>query len=190
MKKYIENEFDKISKNFLNVKSLSAEIQRLSECCINTIKNGNKILFCGNGGSAADSQHLAAELVGRYKFNRKAINSIALTTDTSIITAVANDFGYEQIFARQVEGIGQEGDLLFGISTSGNSKNVLLAFEQAKKNKLKTVALTGNDGGEMLKVADYKINVPSNITNNIQEMHIAIGHVICDLIEKGVCSHE
>lgn len=190
MKEYIECEFEKISENFLKLKCLSENIQKLSKCCIQAIQNGNKIIFCGNGGSAADSQHLAAELVGRYKLNRRSIDSIALTTDTSIITAVANDFGYEQIFARQVEALGKSGDILVGISTSGNSKNVLLAFEVAKQKGMTTVAFTGENGGEMLKIADFKINVPSNVTNNIQEMHIAIGHLICGLIEKEVCNEK
>ena len=152
--------------------------------CIASLRNGNKIIFCGNGGSAADSQHLAAELVGRYKLNRPAYNSIALTTDTSILTAVGNDFGYDTIFERQVEGVGGAGDVLFGISTSGNSKNIVLAFEKAKSMGIKTVALTGEKQSKMSEIADYTINVPSSVTNNIQEMHIAVGHSICEIVEK------
>ena len=154
--------------------------------CIEALRRGNKIMFCGNGGSAADSQHLAAELVGRYKMNRPAMNAVALTVDTSILTAVGNDYGYDTIFERQVEGIGKEGDVLVGLSTSGNSKNVLLAFAKAKKQGIKTLALTGNAGGKMKEEADLTINVPSDTTNNIQEMHIAVGHLLCGVIEKEI----
>ena len=143
-------------------------------------------MFCGNGGSAADSQHLAAELVGRYKMNRPALNSIALTTDTSILTAIGNDFGYDTIFERQVEGLGQKGDVLIGLSTSGNSKNVLLAMDKAKSMGITTVAFTGESGGKMKQQADIAINVPSNTTNNIQEMHISVGHILCGYIEKAL----
>ena len=184
MYNYIEKKFDDISQNFINLKKLSPVINETAQICIEALKSGNKIMFCGNGGSAADSQHLAAELVGRYKLNRKAYNSIALTTDTSILTAVGNDFGYDTIFERQVEGLGNSGDILIGLSTSGNSKNVVLAFELAKKMGIKTVAFTGSNMSKMQELADYTINVPSNVTNNIQEMHIAVGHLICEIIEK------
>jgi len=184
MKKIIEENFDNISSNFILLKELSETIANVAKICIDAMKNGNKVMFCGNGGSAADAQHLAAELVGRYKINRKAYNSIALTTDTSILTAVGNDFGYDTVFERQVEGLGKEGDILIGISTSGNSKNVILAFEKAKALGIKTVAFTGANDSKMKELADYTINVPSTITNNIQEMHIAVGHIICELIEK------
>ncbi len=180
----INKSFDTISENFKKVKTLTPTIEEVCRVCIEALKNGNKIMFCGNGGSAADSQHLAAELVGRYKMNRPALNSIALTTDTSILTAVGNDFGYDTIFERQVEGLGKKGDVLIGLSTSGNSKNVLLAMQLAKKMGIKTVAMTGENGGKMKQQADFAINVPSDVTNNIQEMHIAIGHIICGFIEK------
>ena len=186
MKEFIENEFRNISCNFINLQALAPQIEKVSEVCIEALKNGNKIMFCGNGGSAADSQHLAAELVGRYKMNRPAMNAIALTVDTSILTAVGNDYGYDTIFERQVEGLGKEGDVLVGLSTSGNSKNVLLAFEMAKKKGIKTVAMTGKSGGKMKETADYTINVPSDTTNNIQEMHIAVGHLLCGVIEKEI----
>ena len=186
MKNYIENQFEINSNNFIKLKELSSVIAEISETCINAIKNGKKVMFCGNGGSAADAQHLAAELVGRYKKNRPAINSIALTTDTSILTAVGNDFGYDTIFERQVEGLGHCGDVLIGISTSGNSKNVILAFEKAKSMGIKTVSFTGHKGGKMKELADIALNVPSDITNNIQEMHIACGHLICGFIEENV----
>ncbi len=186
MSNFLEKNFDNISNNFVNLKKLIPIINEVAEICTNSLKYGNKIMFCGNGGSASDSQHIAAELVGRYKMNRKAYNSIALTTDTSILTAVGNDFGYDEVFERQVEGIGEAGDILFGLSTSGNSKNVILAFEKAKEKGIITVALTGENKGKMSKFADYVINVPSSITNNIQEMHIAIGHSICELIEQNI----
>ena len=180
----INNDFETISNNFQKIKSLTPIIEQVAKICIDAIKSGNKMMFCGNGGSAADSQHLAAELVGRYKINRPALNSIALTTDTSILTAVGNDFGYDTIFERQVEGLGKSGDVLIGLSTSGNSKNVLLAMAKAKAMGIKTVAMTGEKGGKMKENADFAINVPSDTTNHIQEMHIAVGHIICGIIEK------
>lgn len=180
----IDKDFDTISENFKKIKKLSPVIEMVSEVCTNAIKQGGKVMFCGNGGSAADSQHLAAELVGRYKMNRPALNSAALTTDTSILTAVGNDFGYDTIFERQVEGIGKKGDVLIGLSTSGNSKNVLLAMEKAKAMGITTVAMTGEKGGKMKEKADFAINVPSDTTNHIQEMHIAVGHIICGIVEK------
>ena len=149
-----------------------------------SLAQGNKIMFCGNGGSAADSQHLAAELVGRYKINRSAIPAMSLTVDTSALTAIANDFGYEQVFVRQVEGLGKAGDCLVGISTSGNSQNIVNAFLKAKEMGIKTIAFTGEGGGKMRELADICLNVPSSATNNIQEMHIACGHILCDIVEK------
>lgn len=183
-KQFLNENFGNISNNFLKLQNLSSVILSVSEECIKVLRNSNKIIFCGNGGSAADSQHLAAEIVGRYKLNRPAYNSIALTTDTSILTAVGNDFGYDAVFERQIEGVGKKGDILFGISTSGNSKNIVLAFEKAKSMGIKTVAMTGEKQSKMSKIADYTINVPSSITNNIQEMHIAVGHSICEIVEK------
>lgn len=186
MKAYIENEFKIISDNFLHLQKLAPQIEKAAHICINSLKRGKKIMFCGNGGSAADSQHLAAELVGRYKMNRPAMNAIALTVDTSILTAVGNDYGYDTIFERQVEGLGKEGDVLVGLSTSGNSKNVVLAFELAKKMGITTIAMTGKSGGMMKELADIAINVPSDTTNNIQEMHIAVGHLLCGILEKEI----
>ena len=180
----INNDFETISNNFQKIKALTPTIEQVAKACVDAINSGNKVIFCGNGGSAADSQHLAAELVGRYKINRPALNSIALTTDTSILTAVGNDFGYDTIFERQVEGLGKNGDVLIGLSTSGNSKNVLLAMAKAKAMGIKTVAMTGKKGGKMKQEADFAINVPSDTTNHIQEMHIAVGHIICGIIEK------
>jgi D-sedoheptulose 7-phosphate isomerase len=150
------------------------------------IKNGNKLLFCGNGGSAADSQHLAAELVVRLRshINRPALAAIALTVDTSILTAGGNDIGFDNIFARGVEAYGQAGDVLIGISTSGNSENVIRAIEQAKSRNLKVVALLGGSGGKMDSIVDNKVVVPSNVTARIQESHILIGHIWCEMIEE------
>lgn len=184
MKEFIESEFRNISCNFIHLQALAPQIEKVSAVCIDALKKGHKIMFCGNGGSAADSQHLAAELVGRYKMNRPAMNALALTVDTSILTAVGNDYGYDTIFERQVEGLGKSGDVLIGLSTSGNSKNVLAAFDMAKKKGITTVAMTGQSGGKMKEQADFTINVPSDVTNNIQEMHIAVGHLLCGVIEK------
>jgi len=151
---------------------------------VDIYKNGKKILIAGNGGSAADAQHFAAELVGRYGFDRPSLPALALTTDTSNLTAIGNDYGYDQVFSRQLEGMGQEGDLFIGISTSGNSQNILNAFTSAKAKGITTVALTGRDGGKMAEVADYTLIVPSDATPRIQESHLLIEHMICDAIEK------
>ncbi len=159
-------------------------ISKVAKECIKAYERGNKTIFAGNGGSAADAQHLAAELVGRYGFDRPSIPSLALTTDTSALTAIGNDYGYDIIFSRQLFGMGVKGDIFFGISTSGNSQNIVNAFDVAKDKGITTVALAGKDGGKMAKMADYSIVVPSDSTPRIQESHILIGHIICDLIEK------
>lgn len=147
------------------------------------LQAGGKILWCGNGGSAADSQHLAAELVGRFRRERRGLASLALTTDTSILTSLANDYGYEAVFSRQVQALGTPGDLLVGISTSGNSCNVVAALEAARSRGLKTVALTGQGGGNMAALADYLFAVASRDTARIQEAHILVGHMLCDWVE-------
>lgn len=152
------------------------------------LQNGGKILWCGNGGSAADSQHLAAELVARFRRDRRALASIALTTDTSILTAVANDFGYDVVFSRQVEALANPGDLLVAISTSGNSRSVIAALEAARAIGLATVAFTGHGGGKMALLADYVFAVESSDTARIQEAHILAGHMLCDWIELN-CMH-
>ncbi len=174
----ISENFKKLSQNCVNEISKSAEIM------INSINNGNKIMFCGNGGSAADSQHLAAELIGRYRKNRIPLPALALTTDTSLITAVANDFSYDEIFERQVEAIGVEGDVLYAISTSGNSENISRSIIAAKKKKITTIGLTGNNGGKMNEISDILIKVPADRPDRIQEMHIAVGQIICEIIEE------
>lgn len=159
-------------------------IFEIGRSMVETIRQDGSIIWCGNGGSAADSQHLAAELVGRFKIERTPIRSIALNSDTSIITSLANDYGYNNIFSRQVLAIGRPNDLLVAISTSGNSENVNSAVITAKSSGLKTVALTGKNGGRLVKLADSSIVVPSDDTARIQEAHILIGHCFCDIIEK------
>lgn len=159
-------------------------IANVAKACVEVYRNGKKTLLAGNGGSAADAQHIAAELVGRYGFDRPSIPSLALTTDTSNLTAIGNDYGYDKVFSRQLEGMAQEGDIFIGISTSGSSQNIINAFESAADRGVMTVALVGRDGGKMAAMADYAIIVPSNATPRIQESHILIGHILCDIIEK------
>ena len=166
------------------LKTLVPAIEKAAVMMIAALKNGNKVMFCGNGGSAADSQHLAAELIGRFQKNRKALAAIALTTDTSIITALGNDFGFDTIFARQVEGLGKMGDILIGISTSGGSKNVAEAIKKAKEMGIKTVGFLGCGGGMLEKMVDLPLTVPGKATPRIQESHITIGHILCRLIEQ------
>jgi D-sedoheptulose 7-phosphate isomerase len=161
-------------------------LQGIGEEMTRTILAGKKVLWCGNGGSAADSQHLAAELMGRFRRERCAFPSIALTTDTSILTAVGNDYGYEKVFQRQVEALCSRGDVLVGISTSGSSKNVCAALQTARQIGAFTVAFTGQGGGEMADIADVALRVPSKDTARIQEAHILCGHMICDWVERSV----
>lgn len=152
--------------------------------CVNTIKRGNKLLLFGNGGSASDAQHIATEFIVRFKGDRKAIPAIALTTDTSALTAIGNDFGFDNLFSRQIEALCVKGDMAIGISTSGNSENVIRGLKAAKEVGATTAALGGGDGGRMKDLVDYAIIVPSNVTARIQEMHILIGHMLCGAIEK------
>ncbi len=171
-------------QKILNDETFIAKIAEVAQACLDVYHNNRKTMLAGNGGSAADAQHIAAELVGRYGFDRPSIPSLALTTDSSNLTAIGNDYGYDRVFSRQLEGMGQEGDLFIGISTSGNSQNIINAFESAKAKGITTVALTGRDGGKMAQMADYALIVPSNATPRIQESHILIGHILCDIIEK------
>jgi D-sedoheptulose 7-phosphate isomerase len=150
----------------------------------NCIKNGGKILIMGNGGSAADSQHIAAEIVGRFKKERKGMPAIALTTDTSILTSVGNDYGYDYIFARQIEALCKPEDLVIGITTSGNSANVVCAIETAKNIGATTIGLTGGSGGKLLNLCDFNLIMPSSVTARIQEAHIFVGHSLCDILES------
>ena len=147
------------------------------------LKAGNKIMIFGNGGSAADAQHLAAEFINRFIIERPPLPAIALTTDTSVISSIGNDYDFSEIFAKQIRALGQPGDVAWGISTSGNSQNVLKGFEQAKKMGLVTLAFTGKDGGSIAQIVDYSLNVSSNSTARIQETHITIGHAICELVD-------
>jgi len=163
------------------------QIIEIAQIVIDSLKKNGKLILFGNGGSASDSQHIAAELIGRFKKDRNALAAIALTTNTSILTSLANDYGYDIIFAKQIEALGQKNDVVMAISTSGKAKNVIAGVKQAKKMGLKTIALTGGDGGEIAKLADVTLLVPSNITARIQEAHITIGHIICELIEQTLC---
>ncbi|MDB4903295.1 MAG: gmhA1 [Mucilaginibacter sp.] len=162
---------------------LITDIETGCEIITEVIKNGNKVLLAGNGGSAADAQHIAAELSGRFVKERKALPGIALTTDTSALTAIANDYGYNHVFSRQVEALAQPGDLFIGISTSGNSQGILNAFESAKNIGCKTLGLSGRDGGKMNGICDLNIIIPANVTARIQEMHILIGHILCKAVD-------
>ena len=163
---------------------LAATIQAVAEACISALQGGNKLLFMGNGGSAADSQHLAGEMVSRFAYDRPGLPAFALTTDTSVLTAIGNDYGYERVFARQVEAVGRSGDVLFGISTSGQSPNIIGALETGKRMGLVTVGMTGNQRARIAGIVEHCIEIPSNRTPNIQEGHIVVGHIICGLIEQ------
>lgn len=173
-----------VKKQLLNDNQILETIEKVTNLCVASFKNGGKVLFCGNGGSAADAQHLAAELSGRFYFDRPPLDSEALHVNTSYLTAVANDYSFDEIFSRMVKAKGKAGDVLIGLSTSGNSPNVLKAFETAKELGMITVGLTGESGGKLVEVSDYLIKVPSKDTPRIQESHILIGHIICELIEN------
>jgi D-sedoheptulose 7-phosphate isomerase len=162
------------------------KIEEVSNILVNVLSNGNTIFWCGNGGSAGDSQHLAAELIGRYKKDRRPLKSLALTTDSSAITCIANDYSYEKVFERQIEGLGVNGDALIGITTSGNSANVINALSKCSEIGVTSICLLGKDGGVAKSVADHSIIVESDSTARIQEMHIMIGQIFCDLIEHGL----
>jgi D-sedoheptulose 7-phosphate isomerase len=161
-------------------------IANVAHRCIETLRRGNKILLAGNGGSAADAQHLAAELVSRFKFDRPGLPGIALTTDTSILTAIGNDYGYEQVFARQVQALGVSGDLFIGISTSGRSRNVVAALDQCREKGMTAIGFTGASGGDMVELCDCCLRMPSNETPKIQEGHIVVGHIICQIVEASL----
>ena len=172
-----------------NSRSLET-IQAVAEVMVKALREGKRILWCGNGGSAADAQHLAAELSGRFYYDRPPLNSEALHCNTSYLTAVANDYGYDLIYSRMIDGACHPGDVLVGISTSGNSKNICNAFRKAKQLGVITVALTGSTGGEMKELADFLLNVPSNDTPRIQESHIMLGHIICEIVEAEMFPRE
>lgn len=180
----IHNEINEHLDVVRNSITLGSEIEKAAKKCINALKNNGKILIFGNGGSSADAQHIAAELVSRYKTEREGLAAIALTTDTSILTAVGNDYGFDKIFSRQVEALANKGDVVIGISTGGTSVNVLNGFEQASKKKCDIIGFSGKGGGRFNEICNINLIVPSNDTPRIQEMHILIGHIICDLIEQ------
>lgn len=194
---HVPGEFKREMSNQLFVKNLDEHaalitalyalndvVNHVGDVASQCLMNGGKILFCGNGGSAADSQHLAAELTGRFMEDRRPLAAMALSTDSSALTCIANDYSFDEVFARQVVGLGRAGDLLIGISTSGNSRNVIRAVQEAKKIGVQTVGLLGRDGGQLLHLCTHSILVPSQVTARIQEGHILIGHTLCGLIEQ------
>lgn len=166
--------------------ALLAQVEKVVAVCVEALKRGNKILFCGNGGSAADSQHLAAELVSRLNYNRPGLASVALTTDTSALTAIGNDYGFENVFSRQIQAIGNKGDVLIAISTSGNSPNVLKALEAARQKGIAAIGKTGSSGGKMKSLCDICLCMPSQETPKIQECHMMLGHIYCAMIEDAL----
>lgn len=182
----VDKNFSEHLEVLKNSTALKEKIIDLSKLITKALKSGNKIIWCGNGGSAADSMHLSAELIGRYKSNRKSLSSISLSTDSATITCIANDFGYENIFSRQIEGVGKSGDVLVCLTTSGNSLNIIKAIKVAKSQNLKTILMSGNKGGKCFGLSDFELIIPSQSTARIQEMQIFIGHIICDYIEKNI----
>lgn len=179
-------EAQRIMSAMLADKVLLTKLEAAAQACIECMKHGGKILLAGNGGSAADAQHIAGEFVSRFAFDRPGLPAIALTTDTSILTAIGNDYGYEKLFVRQVQAHGQKGDIFIGYSTSGKSPNVLLAFEEAHSRGLVCIGLTGNRGGAMRELCDHLLEVPSADTPKIQEGHLVLGHIICGLVESAI----
>ena len=186
MKELIKNHILEHRSILDSVMQLDESIEKVANLFISCLDKGGTIFWCGNGGSASDSQHLAGELVGRFVGERKPLKSIALTADSAVMTCIVNDYGYEHIFSRQLEALGSKGDVLVGITTSGNSKNVLKAFEVAKNKGVRTIGLLGKAGGVAKDLVDESIIISSNSTARVQEMHILIGHILCDLIEEGL----
>lgn len=176
----------KVMSEMLADVALQTKLVAAAQACVNCLNTGHRILLAGNGGSAADAQHIAGEFVSRFAFDRPGLPAIALTTDTSILTAIGNDYGYEKLFARQVQAHGQKGDVFIGYSTSGKSPNVLLAFEEAHARGLVCIGLTGNRGGPMRELCDYLLEVPSADTPKIQEGHLVLGHTLCGLVENAI----
>lgn len=184
----IDQELAKIADVVTALRSIEAQenIQAIADSCIAAIRNGKKIMFAGNGGSAADAQHWSAELIARFNYDRPSIASIALTVDTSALTAIGNDYGYDYVFARQIEGLGHDGDVFVGISTSGNSPNIIRAMDAAKSKGITTIGFTGQSGGKLKDTCDLCFCAPSNETPHIQEAHAIIGHMLCALIELAI----
>lgn len=184
MKKMIQDELQSHQETIeKTAQSMVSAIDEAIGMVIDTLKSGGKVLLCGNGGSAADAQHIAAEFTGRYKSERRGLPAIALTTDTSALTAIGNDYGFDRVFDRQVEALANSGDLVIGISTSGNSANVVNAFEKARELGCRTVGMSGRDGGQMNEACDLNLVIPSDDTPRIQEMHMLIGHIICQGVD-------
>ena len=184
----IKKTLNEISQNFLKLADQSVpQIENVLKIIINSLEKNGKIMFCGNGGSAADSQHLSAELVGRYLKNRKPLPSISLTTDTSVITSIGNDFSFDEIFSRQVESIGKQGDVLYAITTSGKSKNVIAALKKAKSMDIRTICITGDDSNCIKNICYEVIKVPESRPDRIQEIHISTGQIICEKKKKKLC---
>jgi len=183
----VHDEIAEARDAFARLSEVTDDVLEAARLMVESLRAGNKILFCGNGGSAADSQHLAAELMGRYLRDRAPLPAMALTVDTSALTAIGNDYGYAEVFARQLRGIGRPGDVLVGISTSGASANVLRALEDARAMGIGTIGLTGTSGGPIAELSDVCIKVPATRTNRIQEMHICVGHILCGFVEDGLC---
>lgn len=189
MEKLIQGHIEESYKTKIKIledKKLIDVIKQVAQITIEAYKNGNKTLIAGNGGSAADAQHMAGEFVSRFYFDRPGLASVALTTDTSILTAIGNDYGYEKVFARQIQAQGSQGDVFFGISTSGNSPNIIAAIEECKQKGILTVGLVGEKSCKMDEICDYIIKVPSSETPRIQESHILIEHMICALVEEAI----
>ena len=183
IKKIIKSSID-TKQSVLQNEGLLKTIAASVDVIVNAFRNGNRVYFCGNGGSAADAQHLAAEFSGRFYTNRKALPAEALHCNTSYLTAVANDYGFDEIYSRLIDGIGEAGDVLVGLSTSGASANIIKAFETAKKKEMITIGFTGKSGGNMKPLCDHLVNIPSTDTPRIQESHIMVGHIICQLVEE------
>lgn len=179
----ISNALEEHASVLESIRGMSTDIETIAKQLNRALLNGGTLFLCGNGGSASDSQHIAAELVGRFQRERRALPAIALTTDTSILTSVGNDYDFDAIFSRQVEALVKPGDVLIGLSTSGNSRNVLRAIDSAKQQQALTIGLSGNQGGQLLEHCDHCLVIPSTSTARIQEMHILIGHILCDSID-------
>lgn len=186
MNEIIKKHLDEHQTVLSTLESLAPQIEKVANHMIQALQNGKTIFWCGNGGSASDAQHLAGELVGRFVGDRKALKSISLNADSAVMTCIVNDYGYEHIFSRQVEGLGVEGDVLIGITTSGNSENVINALGVANQKQMTTIGFLGKRGGKALPLVNEAIVIDSNTTARIQEMHITIGHILCDLIEEGL----
>ena len=189
MKSYMTAQFteaQRVMTAMISDEKLNASLEAATQACIACLQNGGKILLAGNGGSAADAQHIAGEFVSRFAFDRPGLPAIALTVDTSILTAIGNDYGYEKLFTRQIQALGNKGDVFIGYSTSGKSPNVISAFEEARRKGLVCIGFTGNRGGPMLELCNHVLEVPSGDTPKIQEGHLVLGHILCGLVEQAI----